>query len=226
MARRPNPWHRTGTQKRATRQGNLDSRGGQALLNKLAGIRTTPTRQSRGVIGEVARALGGSLVAPPVEDTQLQRYFVDLKGFGAIDEVITKVTRGVPVKEEPPWSSLDRDYSMAQPPQRRRAFTCYLGKLNEYIRRQKCIVIKKSAVQDIPNLRVSPLEAVVTDKVRIIYGFSFEVQNRNNRGGLYADTDSDSVPQFRCAEALAQIPRGTSPPEETTSDQAHIIEQG
>ena len=57
---------------------------------------------------DVARELGGSLVTPPVEVAQLQRYFGDLEGFCAIDELITIVTRGVPMKAEPPGVGLDR----------------------------------------------------------------------------------------------------------------------
>ena len=64
-------------------------------------------------------------------------------------------------------------------------------------------MIKKSAAHEIPNLRVSPLGAVVTHKVRIIndYSFSFEAQNRKTKGGLNADTDSDSVSPCLRAEA-------------------------
>ena len=68
-------------------------------------------------------------------------------------------------------------------------------------------MIKKSAAHEIPNFRVSPLGAVVTHKVRIIndYSFSFEAQNRKTEGGLNADSDSDSVPQCLCAEALPKF---------------------
>ena len=68
-------------------------------------------------------------------------------------------------------------------------------------------MIKKSAAHEIPNFRVSPLGAVVTHKVRIIndYSFSFEAQNRKTKGGLNADSDSDSVPQCLCAEALPKF---------------------
>ena len=54
-------------------------------------------RDNKGVVGDVARAVGGSLVAPPIYPTHVQRYFGDLKGFGAVDEVVSIVTRGVPV---------------------------------------------------------------------------------------------------------------------------------
>ena len=87
---------------------NLDARGKQVLLYKLADIYTTLTRQHNGVVGDVARALGGSLVAPPVEVAQIRRHFGDLKDFGAINELITIVTRAVPVKATPPGVGLDR----------------------------------------------------------------------------------------------------------------------
>ena len=68
-------------------------------------------------------------------------------------------------------------------------------------------MIKKSAAHEIPNFRVSPLGAVVTHKVRIIndYSFSFEAQNGKTKGGLNAHTDSDSVAQCLCAEALPKF---------------------
>ena len=48
-------------------------------------------------MGDVARAKGGSLVAPPIDPRHLRRYFGDLKGFGAVGKLVTIVTEGVPV---------------------------------------------------------------------------------------------------------------------------------
>ena len=59
------------------------------------------TRQYHGAVGDVARALGESLVAPPVDALNIQRYFGDLKGFGAINDLITLVTKGVPERQPP-----------------------------------------------------------------------------------------------------------------------------
>ena len=53
--------------------------------------------------------------------------------------------------------------------------------LGEDVRRQKCLVIQKSAANEIPNLRVSPLGAVVTHKVRIIKDFTFETQSKRKK---------------------------------------------
>ena len=75
-------------------------------------------------------------------------------------------------------------------------------KIGEDVRHQKRLVIQKSAAHDIPNLRVYPLAAVVTHKVRIINYLSFDVQRREKKGGLNGDTDPDTVPQCLCAEGL------------------------
>ena len=41
--------------------------------------------------------MGGSLVAPPIDPTNIQRYFGDVKYFGAVDELVSIGTGGVPV---------------------------------------------------------------------------------------------------------------------------------
>ena len=37
------------------------------------------------------------MVAPPIDPAHIQRYFGDLKGFGAVDELVMIVTGGMPV---------------------------------------------------------------------------------------------------------------------------------
>ena len=54
-------------------------------------------RDNRGIVGDVARVVRGSLVAPPIDSTHIQLYFGDVKGFGAVDELVSIVTGGVPV---------------------------------------------------------------------------------------------------------------------------------
>ena len=72
---------------------DLDARGWQVVLYRLAVICTTLTRQYRGAVGDVARILGGSLVARPVDALNTQRYFNYLKGFSAINDLITLLTK-------------------------------------------------------------------------------------------------------------------------------------
>ena len=54
-------------------------------------------------------------------------------------------------------------------------------------------------------ISVSPLAAVGTHNVRIIYDLSFDVQSREKKGGLNEDTDPDIVPKCLCDEALPKF---------------------
>ena len=62
-------WH---AEKQNLDKADLDARGRQVVLYRLADVCTTLTRQYRGAVGDVARALGGSLVAPPVDALNIQ----------------------------------------------------------------------------------------------------------------------------------------------------------
>ena len=65
-------WH---AEKQNVGEADLDARGRQVVLYRLADICTALTRQYRGAVGDVARALGGSLVAPPVVRPQYTAIF-------------------------------------------------------------------------------------------------------------------------------------------------------
>ena len=62
----------------------LESQEREHAPYKLSYICTTMIRDNRGGVGDVARAVGGSLVAPLIDPTHIQRYFGDLKSFGAV----------------------------------------------------------------------------------------------------------------------------------------------
>ena len=94
--------------KRKIGENDLDVRERAELLYTLANICTTMMRNKRGVVRDVARAIGGSLVAPPIDPVHIQRYFGDLKGFGAVDDLVMIVTGGVPVHAAATGVDLDR----------------------------------------------------------------------------------------------------------------------
>ena len=71
--------------------------------------------------------------------------------------------------------------------------------------REKCLVIGKTAAHEIPNVRVLPLGAVVTHKVRVINDLSFDLFNRAKKGGLKAEKDVNSVPPSPCREWAANF---------------------
>ena len=65
-------------------------------------------RNKRCVVGDVARAPRGSLIAPPIDPVHIQRYSGGLIEFGAVDELVTKVTGGVPVQATVTGIDLER----------------------------------------------------------------------------------------------------------------------
>ena len=65
-------------------------------------------RDKRGVVGDVARAIGGFLVAPPIDPIHIRRYVGGFKGFGAVEELVTIVTGGVPVNAVATGADLER----------------------------------------------------------------------------------------------------------------------
>ena len=57
-------------------------------------------REKEGVVGDVARLITGSSVAPPIGSIHLQRHVGDIIGFRAADELVMIVTGGVPVNAQ------------------------------------------------------------------------------------------------------------------------------
>ena len=178
----------------------------QARLYRLAETCTNMMRTNQGRVGDVARSLGGFLVKPPVDPVDIKRYFGELKGFPKIDELITIVSGGVPVIAPPTRADLETALRYGNHRSAHDHLPLIWKKIAEDVRRERCLVINKSAAHEIPNLRVLPLGAVVTSKkVRIINDLSFEHDNKKVKGGLNADTDVDTVPPSLCAEALPQF---------------------
>ena len=113
-------------------------------------------RQYLGAVGDVARALEGSLVAPPVDALIIKRYFGDLKGFGAINDLITLVTKAMPVKAAPVGGGLDRAFRYGNHRSAAEHLPAIWEKIGEDVRRQKCLVIQKSAAHNPEPTGVTP----------------------------------------------------------------------
>ena len=162
-------------------------------------------RDNRGRVGNVARSLGGIPVTPTVDPDYIRRYFGELKGFPKIDELITIVSGGVPVIAPPSQADLESTLRYGNHRSVEEHLPLIWKKIGEDMRREKCLVIKKSAAHEIPNVRVLPPGAVVTHKVRVINDLSFDLFNKAKKGGLNAETDVNSVLQSLCAEALPEF---------------------
>ena len=80
------------------------------------------------------------------------------------------------------------------------------GKLFEDIGRNRVLVFDRESAASLKGLRVAPLGAVVTHKVRIINDYSFGAgAARGEKGGLNRDTITEEVPKFLCADALLAL---------------------
>ena len=65
-----------------------------------------------------------------------------------------------------------------------------------------CPVFNKRPVAELKDVRVAPIEAVVTSKVRIINEFISTRTARGTKGGLNRNTLTQDVPRCVCVEAL------------------------
>ena len=68
-------WH---SEEEKLGKDDLHARERKYVLYTLANICTTIMRDNRGVVGDVARAIGRSMVAPPIDPIHIRRYFEDL----------------------------------------------------------------------------------------------------------------------------------------------------
>ena len=74
------------------------------------------------------------------------------------------------------------------------------------VRRNRCLVMNRENAVEVEGVRVAPLAAVVTNKVRIIKDFSFGPRTaRGVQGGLNRGTLTDETPQCLCGKALPKF---------------------
>ena len=79
-------------------------------------------------------------------------------------------------------------------------------KLCEDVRPNRCLVFTREAAEKIVGLRIAPLRAVVTHKVRIINDYSFDPSTvRGEKGGLNRDAVSEEVPSCLCRVTLPAL---------------------
>ena len=139
------------------------------------------------------------------DPTHIRRYSRDLKGFGAVDELVSIVTGGVPVNAAATGADLERALRYAKHLSVTEHLPAVWKTIGEDVRCHECLVIQKSAAHEITNLRVAPFAAVVTHEVRIINDLSFDEQRREKKGGCNGDTNSDTVPPCLCALTLPEL---------------------
>ena len=106
----------------------------------------------------MARSLSGILVTPPADPDYIRRCFGELKGFPKIDELITIVSGGVPVIAPPSQADLESALRYGNHRSAEEYLPLIWKKIGEAVRREKCLVIEKTAVHEIPNVEFCPWE--------------------------------------------------------------------
>ena len=163
-------------------------------------------RLNGGRIGDVARGIGGTLVSPPLNVSDVQRYFGDVEKFPQVDDLLRVLQHGVPAETK----QSQADFKTALGYGNHRTIQDHLpqiwGKLADDVRRNRCLVFKKRVAAELEHVRVASLGAVVTSKVRIINDFSFDPNTaRCTKGGLNWDTLTQDIPRCLCGEALPKL---------------------
>ena len=164
IARTVQQWH---TEKAKLGKEDIDVKNRDDILYQLADICTTIMRQQRGVVGDVARSVGGGFAAPPIDPTQIESFFGDLKRLRGHRRAYHDSHHQGPGARGSNQSRAGPRFTVRQSPQRQRVFTSDMAKRRRTTRK-KCLVIRKSVAPKILHLRVSPLGTVGTHEVRII----------------------------------------------------------
>ena len=157
-------------------------------------------------MGNVARVIGGSLVAPPVDPIHIQRYFGELKVFGAVDELVTMVTGGVPVNTAATDVDLERALQYGSHLSVIEHLPTILKKIGDDVRRQKCLATQKSAAHE---SRITEHRSWRSSR-HTRHGYSMILRSRNGaeiiKRWLNRETEADTVSIFcapkRCTRLL------------------------
>lgn len=185
---------------------SLDTTAQKRLLARIAAVGSQLATALYDHMGNVANALGGTVVSPPVNVSDVQRYFGDIKKFRLINELLEIRSTGVPVKT----SSMKADVLKALEYGNHRSAQEHLPqiweKLMEDVQRDRCLISDKRMADKIEGIRVAPLGVVVSDEVRIINDFSFDPNTpRGAKGGLNKGTIKEEVPRCLCGQALPEL---------------------
>jgi len=176
------------------------------LINQLATIGTELLKTNNGSIGDVAKGIGGTLVSPPLNVSDVKHYFGVVKKFPMISELLHIIEKGVPVKTSQSKYDLEKALKYGNHRSIQEHLPRVWKKIIEDVKRNRCLVFHKAAATDVDGLQVAPLGAVVTNKVRLIHDHSFETDTfRGNKGGINKDTLIEDVPKCLCGEALPKL---------------------
>ena len=178
----------------------------QNIVRRMARTGTQLVLLDDGRVGDVATGIGGTLVLPSLNVDDVKHYFGEVKGFPGIPDLAGMIKHGVPVvtlstSTDPRQALQCRNHSSVQ-----EHISTVWEMFCKDAQRNRCLVFTRKAAAKIIGLRVAPLGAVVTHKVKIINDYSFDPSTaRGVKGGLNRDTVSEEVPPCLCREALPTL---------------------
>lgn len=175
----------------------------QRIIHEMADTGSAMLTLHEGRLGDVARGIGGTLVSPPLELSDVKKYFGDRKGFPEIDKLLEIVGEGAPAHTHDQNANLIPALEYGN----HRSVDDHLPqvweKLFDDVRRNRCIILKKVNATEVRGIRVAPLGVVPGKKVRIINDYSFDPGTKTGKkGGLNKDTVMTEVPPCLCGEAM------------------------
>ena len=113
-------------------------------------------------------------MSPPLNVRGVEQYFGTTKRFPAIDDLLEIVANGVTART----ASSEPDLAKTLKYGNHRSVEEHLPKIWEKVfddvRRNRCLVMNRANAPEVEDVRVAPLAAAFTNKVRIINDFSFD----------------------------------------------------
>ena len=155
---------------------------------------------------DVATGISGTLVLPPLNVDDVKYHFEEVKGFPGISDLKEIIENGVPVVTSPTSTDHRQALQYGNHSSLQEYRSTVREQLCEDVRRNWCLGFTRETAAKIVGLRVAPLRAVVTHKVRVINDCLFDPSSaRGEKGVLSRDTVSEEVPPCLCGEALPTL---------------------
>ena len=129
-----------------------------------------------------------------------------MKGFPKIKELTSILSNGVSANTEAGSEQTRKALQYGNHSSLAEHMPAVWEKLFTDIQKNRVLVFEKSSAPQLEGVRVAPLGAVVTQKVRIINDYSFEPEApRGTKGGVNRDTITEDIPSCLCGEALPSL---------------------
>ena len=111
---------------------------------------------------------------PPLDVRGVEQYLRTTKRFPAIDDLLEIVANGVPARTASSGPDLAKALLYGNHRSVEEQLPKVWERLFDVVRRNRCLVTNRANAAEVEGVRVAPLAAVVTNKVRIMNDFYFD----------------------------------------------------